>query len=126
MGKFCLTAVLCNDHSIVPQVGSLLRRIVRKIRIFADNVGRVSGINHCQSLVSGNHIVDYVVSCINRLHAVSLMDQPLVRFLDFLLAGSIHGITQSLQGNHKGIPLGIVHIKISLIFRICQKIPAIL
>ena len=125
MGKLCLTAVPCDNHCIIPVVGSLARCEVIHIRIFAYNIRSISGINNCHSLVSGNHIVNDVITCVNRVHGISLVNQPLVSFLNLILICSIHGISKSLQCYHKGIPLRIIHVNISFIFRITQKIPAI-
>ena len=126
MGKLCLIAVPCDNHCIIPVVGSLARCEVIHIRIFAYNIRSISGINNCHSLVSGNHIVNDVITCVNRVHGISLVNQPLVSFLNLILICSIHGISKSLQCDHKGIPLRIIHVNISFIFGIPEKIPTLL
>ena len=52
MSQIYFIAVLGDDHGIIPGIGSLLRSIIAKLRIFADNIGSISGINNRHCLVS--------------------------------------------------------------------------
>mgnify|MGYP006885806050 FL=1 len=52
MGKLYFAAVLCDNHCIIPSVGSLFRCEVVQIRIFTDNVRCISGVHNCQRFVS--------------------------------------------------------------------------
>ena len=52
MSQIYLIAVLGDDHCIIPGIGSLLRSIIAKLRILADDIGSISGINNRHCLVS--------------------------------------------------------------------------
>ena len=125
MSQIYLITVLGDDHRIIPGIGSLLWSVIIKIRILTDDIRSVTGINHCHCFVSGDHIIDHIISCIDRIHGITLVDQPFISFLNLTQICGIHGVSKCFQGDHKGISFGIVHVKISFIFLIGKNIPAL-
>ena len=62
MRKVDLAAVPGDQHGVVPHIGSLGRGQISHVFVFADNIGSISRIYHSHGLVSGDHIIDDIVT----------------------------------------------------------------
>ena len=107
-----------NHHRIAPQVSAFLGQIEPHILIFRQNGSCVAAVYHCHILVAVNHTVDYFIGHISRLHGLTLFHQPVIGSVDFRFIFRIHRIAQRFKGHHERIPLRIVHINFTSIFRI--------
>ncbi len=124
MGVLHVGCVLRDHPAVDPYVGAFLGDNIFQIRVFLLGVDGFTGVDNTQGSLSADHLISYLVYHIG-LYQRLLLYQKLFGFLQFFFIGGIHGIAQQFKSYHKGVPFGILHQDIVLVFLIPENGPAV-